>query len=288
MRDGYPISSVGIVANLKKEETKRIVPDLIRQIEARGLSFVLSEDLVPLIGYEEKGRPVADLVGRVQVLIALGGDGTILAAARTIGANNIPILGVKVGGLGFLADITPEELPDALEKVQRGEYRLSERMTLETTLQGKVCFALNDIVIDKGASPRILDLSLSIGGQFVSTSTADGLILATPTGSTAYSLSVGGPIVHPRMEAIILSPICPHVLANRPMIVSGNETVEVIIEKAYGEVKLTIDGQISFELRQGDRVAVKRGDRFVKLVRTSDRTYYDVLRTKLKWGVREG
>lgn len=288
MIDGYPVTSFGIVANPQKDETKRIIPDLIRWIEARDLSFTLSEDLVPLVGYEEKSCPFSDLLSRVEMLIALGGDGTILAAARAIEDNTIPILGVKVGGLGFLADIIPDELPDALERVQRGAYELSERMTLKTTVQGKTCIALNDIVIDKGASPRILNLSLSIGGQFVNTSTADGLILSTPTGSTAYSLSVGGAIVHPRMEAIILSPICPHVLANRPMIISGDEMVEVIIETAHGEVKLTIDGQISFTLRQGDRVVVKKGDHSVRLVRTSNRTYYDVLREKLKWGVREG
>ena len=288
MIPGYPATSFGIVANPHKEETKQIVPKLIHWIETRDLSFTLAEDLVPLIGCKEKSCPVSELRNRAEILVALGGDGTILAAARAIGINNVPILGVKVGGLGFLADITPDELPEALDKVKRGSYGLSERMTLMTTFDEKTYFALNDIVIDKGSSPRILDLSVHLGGQYVNTSTADGLIISTPTGSTAYSLSVGGPIVHPRMEAIILSPICPHVLANRPMIVAGDERVEVVIETAHGDVKLTIDGQVNFELHQGDTIVVSKGDHTVKLVRTSTRTYYDVLRTKLKWGVREG
>ena len=288
MINGYPITSFGIVANPDKDETKKIVPQLIRWIEERNLSFVLSEDLVPFVGYREKSCPPSDLRNRIEALIAMGGDGTILAAARAIGVDNVPILGVKVGGLGFLADITPEELPQTLDKVKAGKYGLSERMTLETTFDARAYVALNDIVIDKGASPRILDLSIRVGGKFVNTSTADGLIISTPTGSTAYSLSVGGPIVHPRMEAIILSPICPHVLANRPMIVSGDETVEVTIEKARGDVELTVDGQINSKLQQGDTVVVRKGDYSVKLVRASDRTYYDVLRAKLKWGVREG
>ncbi|UCE17922.1 MAG: NAD(+)/NADH kinase [Gemmatimonadota bacterium] len=288
MKEGYPITSFGIVANPHKDETKRIVPELIRWIEERDLSFALSEELVPLVGYKEKSYPVPDLHDKIEALIALGGDGTILAAARAIGVDNVPILGVKVGGLGFLADITPDELPQTLDKVKAGRYGLSERMTLETIFNAKAYVALNDIVIDKGASPRILDLSIRIGGKFVNTSTADGLIIATPTGSTAYSLSVGGPIVHPRMEAIILSPICPHVLANRPMIVAGDETIEVTIETARGDVKLTVDGQINYALQQGDSVIVRKGSSSVKLVRASSRTYYDVLRAKLKWGVREG
>lgn len=288
MIPGYPATSFGIIANPHKEETKQIVPELIKWIRTRDLSFIIAEDLVPFVGFEEKSCPVSDLRNRAEVLIALGGDGTILAAARAIGISNVPILGVKVGGLGFLADITPDELPEALDKVNKGNYGISERMTLETTFDGETFFALNDIVIDKGASPRLLDLSVHIGGQFVNTSTADGLIISTPTGSTAYCLSVGGPIVHPRVEAIILSPICPHVLANRPMIVADDVTVEVGIEAAHGDVKLTVDGQINFILHQGDRVSVKKGNHYVKLVRTSPRTYYDVLRTKLKWGVREG
>ena len=288
MIPGYPATSFGIIANPQKEESKRIIPNLIKWIEARNLSFTLAEGLIPFIGFEEKSCPLSELPNCVEVLIALGGDGTILAAARAIGIAKVPILGVKVGGLGFLADITPDELPEALDKVKSGMYGLSERMTLEMVFDGQTYYALNDIVIDKGASPRILDLRVDIGGQFVNTSTADGLILSTPTGSTAYSLSVGGPIVHPRLEAIILSPICPHVLANRPMIVAGDETVEVGIETAYGEVKLTVDGQINFKLHQGDTVNVKKGNHSVNLVRTSARTYYDVLRTKLKWGVREG
>jgi NAD+ kinase len=288
MIGGYPITSFGILANPHKEETKKIIPELIGLMEDRDLSFALSEELVPIVGYKEKSCPVSDLRHRSEALIALGGDGTILAAARAIGIDNVPILGVKVGGLGFLADITPDELPQALDKVKTGDYGLSQRMTLETVFDTRAYIALNDIVIDKGASPRILDLSIRVSGQFVNMSTADGLIISTPTGSTAYTLSVGGPIVHPRMEAIILSPICPHVLANRPMIVAGDESVEVTIETAHGDVKLTLDGQINFKLQQGDTVVVSKGSRSVKLIRTSSRTYYDVLRAKLKWGVRQG
>jgi NAD+ kinase len=282
------VTSFGIVANPHKHETKRIVLELIGWMKRRRLSCVVSDDLVSVVGRVAPSRAVSDFHKDVEIVIALGGDGTILSTARAIGHDNIPILGVKVGGLGFLTDVTPEELSDALDSLKAGKYLLSERMTLETSFDDDRYVALNDIVIDKGASPRILDLSISVGGQLVNVSTADGLILATPTGSTAYSLSVGGPIVHPHLEAIILSPICPHVLANRPMIIAADETVEVRIESAHGDVMLTVDGQLHFHLKESDRVIVRKGDHAVTLVKMSSRTYYDVLRTKLKWGVRNG
>ena len=288
MIQGLPVTSVGVLANPEKEAVERIILDLIRLLEERKLTFHLADDLIPLVGLKEKSCPVSELRDIVEMVIALGGDGTILAAARAIGPNSVPILGVKLGGLGFLADITPEELPETLDKVKSGRYKVSERMTLEMSVGGAIQYALNDIVIDKGASPRILDLALYVGGDYVNTSTADGLIISTPTGSTAYSLSVGGPIVHPSMQAMILSPICPHVLANRPMILSGTEPVEVVIMAARGEVKLTVDGQINFALRQGDRIVVRKGSHAVRLVRSSHRNYFDVLRTKLRWGVRQG
>jgi NAD+ kinase len=283
-----PVRVLGIVANPRKEEAGRIIPELVRQIEQRGLSCLVSEEVGHMAGQKVKTCPVSELRNGVDMLIALGGDGTILATAQAIGGAAVPILGVKVGGLGFLADITPDELAGALDKIGTGEYEISERMTLETSHAGKTSLALNDVVIDKGASPRIVHLSISVAGQFVTVLTADGLIMATPTGSTAYSLSVGGPIVHPRLQAIVLSPVCPHVLANRPMVIADDEEIEVLILRADGDVKLTIDGQRHCVLGEGERVTVRKGAAPVRLVRTSSRTYYDMLRAKLKWGVREG
>lgn len=221
------------------------------------------------------------------MVIAFGGDGTILAAARAIGVHKTPILGVKIGSLGFLAEVASEELLTVMEKIERGGFRLEERMVLEATVANRKFFALNDVVIDKGASPRIIQLSVYVGDEYVSTSTADGLIVATPTGSTAYSLSAGGPIVNPAMKAIIITPICPHILANRPMVISAEETFTVEIKSEDAEVKFTVDGQENLALRSGDRVQIKKADHSVRLIKSSDRSFYDLLRTKLKWGMRE-
>lgn len=281
------VESFGIIANPRKAAVRWIVPKLIEWIKGHGFRFMVSEELVSVIGFGDHSCPREELWRHVDVLVALGGDGTILAAARAIGDHDIPILGVNLGSLGFLADVAPEELLPTLEKVKRGDYHLEKRMILEAMAADQRFFALNDVVIDKGASPRIISLSTYVGDEFVGTSIADGLIIATPTGSTAYSLSAGGPIVHPGMETLIIAPICPHILANRPMVISATEVLTIEIESQDSEVKFTVDGQVHLSLQSGDRVRVRKADHSVKLIKVSNKSFYDLLRTKLKWGVRE-
>jgi NAD+ kinase len=236
-----------------------------------------------------------DLPGSVDLVIVLGGDGTLLAMADRIarGPRDVPILGVNFGSLGFLTEITRPELLDALGEVVDGRAQLDERMMLMATVRGGAEFTretpvLNDVVFTRTALSRIIDLAVWVGDQFVTTVKADGLIIATPTGSTAYNLAAGGPIVHPAMDAFILTPIAPHTLSNRPIVVPAGRDVRVQVTADNGgaEVYVTFDGQTGGPLQPGDDVVVRRAERTVKLVRATTRTYFEVLRQKLKWGER--
>jgi NAD+ kinase len=234
------------------------------------------------------------LVGQVDMVLVLGGDGTLLGMADRIGesGSSIPILGVNFGSLGFLTEVTLPELYPALLAALTGQARVEQRMMLRsTTLRfGKSSvesIALNDVVVTKGARSRLIDLSVSVGDLFVTRVKADGLIIATPTGSTAYNLAAGGPIVQPDVDALVLTPIAPHTLTNRPIVIPGTSVVRVqpLIDDR-DEVYLTFDGQEEFWLRAGDELQVCRADRPLRLIRPSTRSYFEVLRQKLKWGER--
>jgi len=266
------------------------VPPLLDWLAARGVkSYIDPETAASLLTVGEE-KPREEMPGLVDLLIVLGGHGTLLAAARLNNPRRVPILPVNLGGLGFLTSVTLEELYPILEQVFAGESRISERVMLgvEVIREGGVIerqHALNDAVINRGALSRILDLELTMNGEFVCTYKADGLILSTPTGSTAYSLSAGGPIVYPSVEALVVTPICPHTLTNRPLVVPDSARIEVLVcgkEAVY----LTIDGQVGIALEPGDRVGVTRAAERPLLVRPARQTYYEVLRDKLKWGNR--
>jgi NAD+ kinase len=255
----------------------------------RGLSLLVEKeaaDLVPSLQLQTASK--ADLAMQADLLIVLGGDGTLLSMARAVGELGIPLVGVNLGDLGFLTATTLEEMIPALEALLRGEMVIEERMLLLTRVRrgGEVVgewLALNDAVITKAAMSRIINLSVSIGGQHAILYRADGLIVSTPTGSTAYSLSAGGPILYPTMDGIVLTPICSHTLTNRPVVVPGEHRVEITLLTPQ-EVMLTIDGQIGFGLREHDVVEVGRAPSAIRLVRFKD--FFSVLRTKLKWGER--
>jgi NAD+ kinase len=293
---------VGIIANPHKPIIRDLMPWLLRWLEAK--------DLMPSMGSELAGH-VRDerLCARCRVVdaeeeairdvdwaIAIGGDGTLLKAARLIGASDIPILGVNTGTLGFMMQTTPDELVVALDHIVRDAYFLDTRMVLmvhinRQTGQGpeeasRTFAALNDVVIDKGAVCRVIELGIAVNGEYVNTVVGDGLIVATPTGSTAYSLAAGGPIVTPTLEAIILSPICPHTLSNRSMVVSSHDRVAIEARADHPDMMLTIDGQQSLLVQSGDCIEIRRAPYTIKLIRYTARSFYDVLRTKLKWGER--
>ena len=283
------MKSIGIIANVKKELTKGVVEEIIEWADKNGFDFFICEELTPLVGHEEKSLSRPELGKESDVLISLGGDGTMLASARAVGEHQTPILGINLGGVGFLTEINSNDLCNALNKLKRGDYFIEKRMVLETEVEGikKLDqYGLNDVVLDKGEVARLFLLHLYLQDEFICSYSADGLIVSTPTGSTAYCLAAGGPIINPRMNAIIVSPICPHTLASRSIVFSENETLKVVVELSSRHAVLTIDGQVAFKLKSGSSVLIRKAKHSVNLVKFRDRSFYDILRTKLHWGAR--
>ena len=232
-----------------------------------------------------------DLPGCCDLLIVLGGDGTLLSAARLAAERKVPILAVNLGGLGFLTTVSQDEIYPILEEIFSGKHRVSERVMLEAEIVrgGAVIrrqIALNDAVLNKAALARIMDLELRVDGEYVTTYKADGLILSTPTGSTAYSLAAGGPIVYPIVEAFVVTPICPHTLTNRPLVIPDSAKIEIDFKAEDDAVFLTLDGQVGIELVRGDHIVVRKAPEKLYLVRPAKKTYFEILRSKLKWGER--
>jgi len=237
------------------------------------------------VGYDRDGGTVAG----VELAVALGGDGTQLEAQRLFAAAKVPVFGVNLGRLGFLTDTEPDGMLDALEAVLDGNCQVEERMMLMgevhrgDTVLGPV-HAFNDLVVNKGALAQVVRLETTVDDDFVSSYLADGLIFSTPTGSTAYGLAAGGPIIQPNTDVMLVAPICPHILTNRPLIVSGGATVDCVVAEARGEVFLTIDGQEGFPLIPGDRLRVVRSPHRARLMRSHGHDFFQVLRTKMRWG----
>lgn len=231
-----------------------------------------------------------DIAKDADLVIVLGGDGTLLGAAQIIAKSgrDVPILGVNFGSLGFLTEITRPELLAALEAVIEGRVEHDDRMLLWGTIGERSHVALNDIVITRMALSRMVELDVTVGDQFVTSVRSDGLIIASPTGSTAYNLSAGGPVVHPAMDAIVLTPIAPHTLTHRPIVIPASREVRVraAAGNAGAEIYVTFDGQRGFPLQDGDEVVITRAKQPIRLVRAKTRNYFEVLRTKLKWGER--
>jgi len=229
------------------------------------------------------------LANAVDLMLVLGGDGTMIATARMIGDIEVPVMGVNYGGLGYLAEFPIEELFSALEAILAGDYKIQERLMLAVELRrGEELITknrvLNDVVVNKSALARIIDIEAYLNNQFLNRFRADGLIVSTPTGSTAYNLSAGGPIIFPSMNAIVITPICPFTLSNRPIVVPDDSVIEVRLMTKNEEVALTLDGQVGFPLQAGDRALIRKSNATFNLVQPANRNYFDVLRDKLKWG----
>jgi NAD+ kinase len=286
------IKTVGIISRPRREDVARVVPPLVNWLQAHGAEVVCdsetSDCIQPLAAQTRKRE---DIPGSTDLLIVLGGDGTLLSAARLAAEHKVPILAVNLGGLGFLTTVPQDEIYSILEELFSGLHRVSERVMLEAEIVrgGTVIrrqIALNDAVLNKAALARIMDLELRVDGEYVTTYKSDGLIISTPTGSTAYSLAAGGPIVYPSVEAFVISPICPHTLTNRPIVIPDSATIEIDFKAEDDAVFLTLDGQIGIELVRGDHIRVRKAPNKLLLVRPAKKTYFQILRSKLKWGER--
>jgi NAD+ kinase len=285
------IRTAGIVCKPIKEMVSSVVPTLIEWLGARSVQVYLDPHTADTLKLAGRGLRREEMGGKIDWLIVLGGDGTLLAAARAMGANQVPILAVNLGGLGFLTSVTLDELYPVLEKVLAGTANLSGRMMLQAEIlhDGKTSdkqIALNDAVANKAALARMLDFDVHVDGHHVGRYRADGLIVATPTGSTAYSLAAGGPIIHPDLDAFVITPICPHMLTNRPLVVPDTAKVELDFAPAHEPVYLTMDGQIGFQLDAKDRVVITKSQHKVQVVKPPTMTYYEILRSKLRWSER--
>jgi NAD+ kinase len=280
--------TVGIAAKITAPEALGYAERVARELRRRGLDVCFDEATATALHYTGTSS-TKPLLGQVSdFVITFGGDGTLLSVARHAPAN-VPIIGVNMGTLGFLTEIRVEEFPDVLERVLAGNFDAEERVALDVTVSGdgqldRTYRVLNDAAINKSALARIIEMRVSVHGQFVSTFRADGLIVATPTGSTAYNLSAGGPIIYPTMGAVVITPICPHMLTNRPLVLPDRFAIEISLVTEQQEVFLTLDGQEGVAVNERETVTVRKSSQTVQLVSSPDKNYFDVLRTKLKWG----
>jgi NAD+ kinase len=283
------LTRVGIVA--KADAAEAVVAGLVDWLRTRHLTVVLEKETATLaLAADAPVATKAELPAEVDLIVVLGGDGTLLSMARAVGDLGVPILGVNLGDLGFLTATTLDEMLPAVEAALAGQMAVDERMMLTARLSRNgqslgEWSALNDVVIMKSAMSRIVSLSVSVEGRYATAYRADGLIVSTPTGSTAYGLSAGGPIVFPAMDAMVLTPIASHTLTNRPIVLPASHRVEVTLTTDQ-EVMVTVDGQVGMPLRQGDVVAVAKAAARLRLLHFPEKDFFNVLRTKLKWGER--
>lgn len=289
MHPGKSFQSIGIISRPRRSDLCTVVPPLLKWLEGRGIHTVLDEETANCLPNGVKGLTRQKVADSSQLLLVLGGDGTLLAAARLATPRGIPVLPINMGSLGFLTNFTLQELHPALDDTLEGRFSLSERILISVDLvrADKVIdtqLVLNEVVINKGALARMIELELDIDGDFVCRYRADGLIVSTPTGSTAYSLSAGGPIVHPSVESFVITPICPHMLSDRPLVIRDSSAIEMKLSGNTESVFLTLDGQRGIPLQPADIVRASRAKEMLKLIQPSKKSYFEILRNKLKWG----
>jgi len=290
----FAIKSIGVIVKRHQPDALETLCALTKWLDERGIAFVglpeiEREQIEHNTGCQIQLVNEAEMPKRIDLMLVLGGDGTMIATGRMLGDNQVPVIGVNYGGLGYLAEFPIEELFPALEAILAGEYNLQQRLMLSVELRrGDESVArnrvLNDVVVNKSALARIIEIEVYLNDQFVSSFRADGLIVATPTGSTAYNLSAGGPIIFPSMNAMVITPICPFTLSNRPIVVPDDSMIEVRLITKNEEVALTLDGQVGCNLQAGDRILIRKSSTTFNLVQPPNRNYFEVLRDKLKWG----
>jgi len=287
------IKRVGVVLKPHQPDALKTMCELTTWLAARELTLVGGPEIEREAIAKQTGCAVAEveaekLAAKVDLVLVLGGDGTMIATSRMLGDTEVPVLGINFGGLGYLAEFRIEELYAALESILSGNYRLDKRVMLSVELGGAEektrNRVLNDVVINKSALARIIEIEAYLNGQFVNSFRADGLIVSTPTGSTAYNLSAGGPVIFPSMNAVVITPICPFTLSNRPIVVPDDAIIELRLKTDKEDVALTLDGQVGFPLKIDDRVIIRKSKTTFNLVQPMNRNYFDVLRDKLRWG----
>ncbi|MFN0084666.1 MAG: NAD(+)/NADH kinase [Blastocatellia bacterium] len=284
------LRTIGVLVKPRMTEAIGVVRDLRLWCQARGIVLRATDAIAGQVGCAPLMTDREELREDVDLIVVMGGDGTMLGASRLVGARPIPVLGINFGSLGYLTEFTLQELYPALESLIEGNYSLDQRMLLEVMIHRgaggmESHRALNEAVVSETAPTRMIGLECLINGMFVNEFRSDGMIIATPTGSTAYSLSAGGPIVFPAMSAILMTPVCPHTLSNRPVVVPDDSVIEIVFREAVAPM-LTIDGQVGVSLQPEDRVQLRRSLTTFDIVQPTNRNYFEVLRTKLKWGTR--
>jgi len=288
------IKRIGVVVKPQQPDALETLCRLTEWLSKRGIRLIGLAEIAHEQIKQKTGCAVEivkdeQLASSVDLILVLGGDGTMIATARMIGDTEVPVIGVNYGGLGYLAEFPIDELFSALEAILSGQYKVQERVMLAVELwRGEELITrnrvLNDVVVNKSALARIIEIEAYLDSQFVNLFRADGLIVATPTGSTAYNLSAGGPVIYPSMNAVVITPICPFTLSNRPIVVPDESSIEVRLKTDKEEVALTLDGQVGFPLRVDDRIVISKSKTTFNLVQPPNRNYFDVLRDKLRWG----
>ncbi|HEV2880371.1 MAG TPA: NAD(+)/NADH kinase [Pyrinomonadaceae bacterium] len=288
------VRRVGVLVKPHQPEAVKTICRLLEWFAPRGIALVVGprverDEIERETGCAVETMEHEELAASVDMIVVLGGDGTMIATARLLDNRDVPVVGVNYGTLGYLTEVRVEEMTAALESIVAGNYHLDRRMMLaaelyrgtEKLLRNRV---LNDVVISKSALARIIEIETWFDGQLVNCFRADGLIISTPTGSTAYNLSAGGPVVYPSMNAIIITPICPHTLSNRPLVVPDDAEIELILKTPQEEVALTLDGQVGYRMEMNDRVVIAKSRTTFNLMQPLNRNYFEVLRGKLRWG----
>ena len=286
--DGEKAKKIGVFCKPKAPSATDILGRLIPWLRKQNYHIFLDTGTAAIIN-ETSSYEKREISQQADLLIVLGGDGTLLSVAQAAHPYNIPILAVNLGSLGFLAEISIDELYPTLENILAGKFEIENRMLLNACIwrNGEKVEdhnVLNDVVINKGAVARVINLQVLVNGQYMTSYRADGLIIATPTGSTAYSLSAGGPIIHPSMHTLVLSPICPFTLTNRSILIPDQSIIQVKLAAEYDDVRVTLDGQEGYDMRAGDILEIKKTKTSLQLIRGPNKNYYQILRDKLHWG----
>ncbi len=285
------MKNIGIFAKKSHPEVGKIIHQVLNYLKEKDLNIIIEKDFtcdLPNVALAERN----DIPGKSDFIIVFGGDGTLLSVARVDSVTDVPILAVNLGDLGFLTEIRLEEINDVIEKVLADDYEVEKRMMFDVQLIRKdkkkieTFIALNDVVVNKGALSRMIDLDTYVNEMFLNLYKVDGLIISTPTGSTGYSLSAGGPIIYPSLKLVAITPICPHTLTNRPIILDDKNEISVRLKSGDDDVYLTMDGQVGVKMNIGDQVKVCKSPKNITLIKSPFRNYFEVLKEKLKWGER--
>ncbi len=287
---GNDMKSIGIYAKRNNPDAVQVAIQLKAWLAERGIRVLVERKLAANMGAAE-GVPSRELPPLVDCIVVLGGDGTLISVARKVGNLGVPILGVNLGSLGFLTEITLDDLYDELQRVINDDFEISDRIMLQAAVEREgeriaEYQVLNDVVINKGALARIIDMEVWVDDSYLTTFKADGLIVSSPTGSTAYNLAAGGPIIYPGLRCLVITPICPHMLTNRPIIVSDESLIRIIMRFNEERVFFTADGQVGMAMQAQDVVEICKAEQCTHLIRSAKKEYFEVLRTKLRWGER--